>query len=524
MSRPGEAAIRPERARHGEDLQEAAVGDAAPATLEGACVRIADRVAYLGRDMEDAILAGLISRRDVPAPVKRTLGDTNGAIIGSLVADIVTASEGRGLIGMSERVAAAAADLRRFNTERIYRLASLSKPIATWAIMIGVEEGIVELDAPLRHVRAADGATLRHLLSHASGFGFDGDEAVARIEQRRMYSNIGIERAADELAAAAEMPFEQYLREAVFTPLGMTATELRGSPAHAIRASLDDTARFVVEMLRPRLLAAETQPELVQRLGQRVRVFRETFFLGRPFVGGRAAILGGISLCVCELAGLIVVGEAENGREAVKLARQLRPDVILMDINMPALDGVQATSLIVEANPSARVIVLTMYRQDRYVFEAIKAGARGYLLKDVDEQDLVAAIRAVHQGDALINPSLAVGVISLLIALKPPALILVLTAFSWAVIASTNLWPLLFGIYWKRTSPAATVASMISGAAAALVWETVRSGLPAPWSGIHGFLVGLAVGLVVIVAGTFLGRPAPEEGVRLAWGEGESRP
>jgi DNA-binding NarL/FixJ family response regulator len=111
---------------------------------------------------------------------------------------------------------------------------------------------------------------------------------------------------------------------------------------------------------------------------------------------------------VCELAdGFTVVGEAENGREAVKLARQLQPDVILMDINMPILDGVQATSFIVEANPAARVIILTMYRQDRYVFEAIKAGARGYLLKDIDEQDLVAAIRAVHQGEALINPSLA---------------------------------------------------------------------------------------------------------------------
>ena len=111
---------------------------------------------------------------------------------------------------------------------------------------------------------------------------------------------------------------------------------------------------------------------------------------------------------VCEFGGLTVVGEAEDGREAVKLARQLRPDVILMDINMPVLDGVQATSLIVEADPSVQVIILTMYRQDRYVFEAVKAGARGYLLKDIDEQDLVAAIRAVHQGDALINPSLAV--------------------------------------------------------------------------------------------------------------------
>jgi DNA-binding NarL/FixJ family response regulator len=111
---------------------------------------------------------------------------------------------------------------------------------------------------------------------------------------------------------------------------------------------------------------------------------------------------------VCELGGLTVVGGAEDGREAVRLARQLRPDVILMDIQMPVLDGVEATRLIVEADPSVRVIILTMYRQDRYVFEAVKAGARGYLLKDIGEQDLIAAIRAVHQGDALINPSLAV--------------------------------------------------------------------------------------------------------------------
>ena len=111
---------------------------------------------------------------------------------------------------------------------------------------------------------------------------------------------------------------------------------------------------------------------------------------------------------VCELAGLTVVGEAEDGQEAVRLAWQLRPDVILMDINMPVLDGVQATSFIVEANPSVQVIILTMYRQDRYVFDAIKAGARGYLLKDVDEEDLVTAIRAVHRGEALINPNLAV--------------------------------------------------------------------------------------------------------------------
>jgi DNA-binding NarL/FixJ family response regulator len=111
---------------------------------------------------------------------------------------------------------------------------------------------------------------------------------------------------------------------------------------------------------------------------------------------------------ICEvLGGFEVVGEADNGQEAVQLAQKLQPDVILMDIHMPLLDGVQATRIITENNPGARVIILTMYRQDRYVFEAIKAGARGYLLKDADEQELVDMVRAVHRGEALIDPLLA---------------------------------------------------------------------------------------------------------------------
>jgi CubicO group peptidase (beta-lactamase class C family) len=148
--------------------------------------------------------------------------------------------------------------------ERTYRLASLSKPITTWAIMVGTEEGIVDLDGELQHVKAPDGATLRHLLSHAAGFGFDGDQPVAPIERRRMYSNTGIERAADELAAAADMPFEQYLTEAVLQPLDMTATVLDGSPAHAIRSTIDDAARFVREMREPVLLAPETYREVIR--------------------------------------------------------------------------------------------------------------------------------------------------------------------------------------------------------------------------------------------------------------------
>ena len=145
-----------------------------------------------------------------------------------------------------------------------YRLASLSKPITAWAVMIGVEEGIVDLDSPLRHVAAPEGATLRHLLSHAAGFGFDGTAPVNGIERRRIYSNIGIERASEELAAAADMPFERYLTEAVLIPLGMHATELRGSPAHAISSTLDDTIRFVSEMLEPTLLAPETHADVIR--------------------------------------------------------------------------------------------------------------------------------------------------------------------------------------------------------------------------------------------------------------------
>lgn len=115
---------------------------------------------------------------------------------------------------------------------------------------------------------------------------------------------------------------------------------------------------------------------------------------------------------ICEaVGGFEVVGEAENGQEAVRLARELKPDVILMDISMPELDGVQATGLITRDNPNAQVIVLTMYRQDRHVFAAIRAGAQGYLLKDVDEQDLFAAIQAVHRGEALIEPGVAARVL-----------------------------------------------------------------------------------------------------------------
>jgi DNA-binding NarL/FixJ family response regulator len=115
---------------------------------------------------------------------------------------------------------------------------------------------------------------------------------------------------------------------------------------------------------------------------------------------------------ICEIkGGFDVVGEAANGEEAARLAGELQPDVVLIDINMPVLNGIEATALIVEANPDARVILLTMYRQDHYVFDAIKAGARGYLLKNADAEELVAGVREVYQGRALIDTHIAARVL-----------------------------------------------------------------------------------------------------------------
>ena len=106
-----------------------------------------------------------------------------------------------------------------------------------------------------------------------------------------------------------------------------------------------------------------------------------------------------------------VIGEASSGRDAVRYAADTKPDVIVMDIQMPELDGVKATQSILEINPTANVIILTMYRQDSYVFEAVKAGARGYLLKDVDATVLIDAIRRVTEGETLLDPEMAQSVL-----------------------------------------------------------------------------------------------------------------
>ena len=102
---------------------------------------------------------------------------------------------------------------------------------------------------------------------------------------------------------------------------------------------------------------------------------------------------------------LTIVGEVANGSEAVDATRRLKPDVVLMDVRMPGMDGVQATRLIVESGSSARIIILTTFDLDEYVYAALRAGASGFLLKDAPPGDLLSAIRAVASGDAVVAPS-----------------------------------------------------------------------------------------------------------------------
>jgi len=115
----------------------------------------------------------------------------------------------------------------------------------------------------------------------------------------------------------------------------------------------------------------------------------------------------GIRALLAEIEGIEVVGEADNGQEAIAQAETLHPDVILMDLAMPKMDGIEATRQIRASQPESRILVMTSFAADDKVFPAIKAGALGYLLKESAPEDLVQAIRQIHRGESSLHPTIA---------------------------------------------------------------------------------------------------------------------
>ena len=143
----------------------------------------------------------------------------------------------------------------------------------------------------------------------------------------------------------------------------------------------------------------------------------------------------GLRLVLEAEADLVVVGEAGDGAAAVGAAERLRPDVVLMDVRMPGVDGIEATERITAQLPETRVLVLTTFDLDEHAFGALRAGASGFLLKDTRPAELTAAIRAVHQGDAVVSPRITAKLIEVaspylaaIVAPEPAALISTLTA------------------------------------------------------------------------------------------------
>jgi DNA-binding NarL/FixJ family response regulator len=116
-----------------------------------------------------------------------------------------------------------------------------------------------------------------------------------------------------------------------------------------------------------------------------------------------------------------LAGEAEDGRRAVALSLDLQPDVVLMDLQLPEQSGFAAIREIVAANPTARILVVTLFDDDDSVFAALRAGARGYILKDTDETDMIRAIRSIAAGDALFSPAIASRVLAFFAGARPVA-------------------------------------------------------------------------------------------------------
>ena len=135
----------------------------------------------------------------------------------------------------------------------------------------------------------------------------------------------------------------------------------------------------------------------------------------------QSMVRAGFRMLLSGEADIEVVGEASNGREAVELAGRLRPTVVLMDIRMPVLDGLEATRRILAADDTARILVLTTFDLDDYVYEALRAGASGFVLKDDPPEQLLSAIRVVAGGEALLSPAVTRRVIKQFTRLRRPS-------------------------------------------------------------------------------------------------------
>jgi DNA-binding NarL/FixJ family response regulator len=129
-------------------------------------------------------------------------------------------------------------------------------------------------------------------------------------------------------------------------------------------------------------------------------------------VDDQTLVRSGISQILSHAADIDVIGDAANGSEAVEKTLRLRPDVVLMDVRMPGMDGLEATKRVIAERPETKVIVLTTFELDEYVFGAVRAGASGFLLKDIDPNSLREAVKVVADGDALLSPSVTRRVIA----------------------------------------------------------------------------------------------------------------
>jgi DNA-binding NarL/FixJ family response regulator len=143
--------------------------------------------------------------------------------------------------------------------------------------------------------------------------------------------------------------------------------------------------------------------------------------IGVLVVDDQSMVRAGFRMLLSGEEDIDVVAEASNGREAVDKAARFKPDVVLMDIRMPELDGLQASREILAANPGARILILTTFDLDEYIYEALRAGASGFVLKDDPPENLIAAIRTVAAGDALLSPSVTQQVIGQFARLPKPA-------------------------------------------------------------------------------------------------------